>query len=541
MKTSARGQRAFTDLAIAPKILRALAAARTITSMHTNMPCAALVLCVMLTSSQIAGAVTITLPPGANLQSAVNATPGGTTFVLTPGVYRAQSVQPKTGDSFIGEAGAVMDGAALLTGWTRTSINGTIYWTTAGGTPLGGRFCGASGPCCMNAWADCTAPQNLYFDNIDYGHSNSFANMQPGRWYYDYNGGDGGIVNNIYLLDNPIGHTVELSAQNYAFTSWGANSASNVTIKDLIVEKYGTPIETGTIRATGPGWVIDSNEVRLNHGEGIETNGNNSVVTHNYAHDNGELGMGAGGGDRSGNLFTGDVYDSNIVVHNNIDNITVAFEGGGMKSVVADSQFTYNVVHDNFGPGIWFDVHSDHITIDHNTSYNNTAGILYEVSHAGTITNNTVYGNGWNGHGQDQISCASCDYTTISGNTVLVGIPGPFSPGAGGIVISNGRTDGFTVTHDLVTNNVIIIVSGSPWYANAGGIADYATPPQLSIFTDPTNYFDNNIYDVPSLSNTYWYWGGRSSSPGPTSLTWNGWQAEGQDLHGTASVPSSQH
>jgi parallel beta-helix repeat protein len=532
---------AKTDLDTAHGTPLSLTAASIIAYRHIHVASAVLVLCITLTSLGIAGAATVTLSPGASIQSAVNANPGGTKFVLTPGLYRAQSVEPQTGDSFIGEPGADMDGAIVLSGWTQASISGVLYWTTAGRTPLGGTFCGSSGSCCMNTWADCTAPQNLYFNNADYGHANSFANMQPGRWYYDYNGGDGGIVNNIYLLNNPIGQTVELSAQNYAFTSVGVTAASNVTIKNLIVEKYGTPIESGTIRANGPGWVIDSNEVRLNHGEGIIAQGNDTVITSNYVHDNGELGISSGGTDASGNLFTGDIYDSNTVVYNNIDNITVGFEAGGIKSVVADSEFTNNVVHDNFGPGIWFDEHSSDNTIDHNTSYNNTVGIVYEISHAGTITNNTVYGNGWSGYGQDQIDCDSCDYTTITGNTVTIGIPGPYSPGAGGIGISNGRTDGYTVTHDQVTNNTITIVSGSPPYANAGGLADYASPLQPSIFTDPTNYFDFNTYYVPSLGSSDWYWGESSTPPGPNNLAWGLWQTAGQDLHGTVYVSSTQN
>lgn len=485
-------------------------------------------------------ATTVTLTPANDLQTAVNANPAGTTFILSPGTYRAMSVTyPKNNDTFMAltPRTVILDGTNILSGWTQVTIGGTTYWTTAGGAPLEGDFCGSSGSCCMNGWSDCTRVQNLYFDNQDYGHASSLANLKTGRWYYDYSGNDGGVRNNIYLLDNPGGHTVELSAQNYAFNALGGNPASNVTIKNLIIEKYGTPIERGAVQVTGPNWVIDSNEIRLNHGEGLVAHANNTTVTHNYAHDNGELGIGGGGTDRAGNLFTGDLFDSNKVVHNNIDNVTVGFEAGGMKSVMSNARFTNNIVHDNYGPGIWFDVHSDHITIDHNTSYNNTIGISYEISHTGTITNNTVYGNGWSGHGQDQIDCRSCDYTTISGNTVTVGVAGPWSQGMGGIEISNGRTDGFTVTHNQVTNNTITIVPGSPSYAEAGGLADYALStkgaPQSGIFTDPTNYFDYNTYYAPSLSGSYWFWGENSSNQGPNKLDWSHWQTAGQDRHGS--------
>ena len=52
----------------------------------------------------------IVLSPGQDIQAAVNAHPAGTTFRLTAGVYRNQRVVPKSGDTFIGDAGAVMDG-----------------------------------------------------------------------------------------------------------------------------------------------------------------------------------------------------------------------------------------------------------------------------------------------------------------------------------------------------------------------------------------------------------------------------------------------
>ena len=48
--------------------------------------------------------------PGDSIQAAVDAHPGGTTFVIKAGVHRRQSVKPKDGDVFVGESGAVMTG-----------------------------------------------------------------------------------------------------------------------------------------------------------------------------------------------------------------------------------------------------------------------------------------------------------------------------------------------------------------------------------------------------------------------------------------------
>jgi parallel beta-helix repeat protein len=48
--------------------------------------------------------------PGESLQAAVDAHAAGTGFLIKAGIHRQQSVRPKEGMSFIGEAGAVLDG-----------------------------------------------------------------------------------------------------------------------------------------------------------------------------------------------------------------------------------------------------------------------------------------------------------------------------------------------------------------------------------------------------------------------------------------------
>jgi parallel beta-helix repeat protein len=56
----------------------------------------------------------VLIKPGESIQAAVNANPAGTTFVLASGTHTGQSVTPKAGDAFIGEAGAILDGAGSV-------------------------------------------------------------------------------------------------------------------------------------------------------------------------------------------------------------------------------------------------------------------------------------------------------------------------------------------------------------------------------------------------------------------------------------------
>ena len=52
----------------------------------------------------------IEIRPGESIQSYVDRNPEGTAFVIKAGVHRQQSVEPKSGMTFTGEAGAVLDG-----------------------------------------------------------------------------------------------------------------------------------------------------------------------------------------------------------------------------------------------------------------------------------------------------------------------------------------------------------------------------------------------------------------------------------------------
>jgi parallel beta-helix repeat protein len=63
----------------------------------------------------------VPVSPGQSIQSAVNANPAGTTFIIKAGTHTGQSVVPKSGDTFIGEAGAILDGGTQLAAFTRGS------------------------------------------------------------------------------------------------------------------------------------------------------------------------------------------------------------------------------------------------------------------------------------------------------------------------------------------------------------------------------------------------------------------------------------
>jgi parallel beta-helix repeat protein len=476
----------------------------------------ALIAAIALTgiTSSSALAATVNLSPGNNIQKAVNNNPGGTTFVLKSGTYREQSVTSlKNGDSFVGQNGADLNGSKILTGWKTVTINGKKYWTTAAGAPLPTPGClTVGGNCCEARNPGCNNVQDLYVNSVDYIHATSLANVKKGSWYYDYNGG-GGVRNNVYLYsgEKPNTSTVELGATTYAFEG----GAPNITIKNLIVEKYATPLRYGAVQPQGANWKIENSEFRLNHGWAIKARpgGNNVQVLNNNVHDNGE------GGVSTGAINKG-LIQGNQLVHNNIDGVENGSEADGCKITGSYITVSNNVVHDNDGNGLHADQEADHDTFNNNTSYSNTlSGIRYELSQHGTITNNTVYGN----TGLPQITYSGSSYGIITGNVVTV------NANAGGIWVNNignTRHNGFTTykaTGMQVTGNTVKIGSGGGEIAD--GLIDQARPAQPTIFTDKSNVWAHNKYQVLNMpwGNKSWAWGESGGNSAGNHINWATW------------------
>ena len=60
---------------------------------------------------------TVVLKPGQDLAAAVDRAPEGTRFRLEPGVYRQQTIRPKDRQEFVGQEGAILNGAMVLERW----------------------------------------------------------------------------------------------------------------------------------------------------------------------------------------------------------------------------------------------------------------------------------------------------------------------------------------------------------------------------------------------------------------------------------------
>ena len=349
----------------------------------------------------------VRIDPDDDALAVVAAERAGTTFVFAPGVHRLkEAIEPDDGDRFVGLDGAVLSGARLLT----TASREGGHWAVGNQTQM----IDPTGECLHHA-PRCGRPEQLFIDDRPLRHVSELDDVDDGTWFFDYE------ADTIWFEDDPRGRRIETSVARAAF----AGDADDVTIENLVIEKFGSRAQHGAIHAYGDGgagerWTIRHNEVRLNHGIGIHA-GHGARILRNRVHRNGQLGMGSNGG-------RGTLIEGNEIAHNNTAGFDHSWEAGGTKFVdTRDLVVRGNHVHHNEGPGLWTDIDNIGTLYEGNLVTDNLhTGIFHEISYEATIRSNTVldngYGRGYEGdcyvHCAGILVYASPD-VTVHDNTVL--------------------------------------------------------------------------------------------------------------------------
>ncbi len=302
--------------------------------------------------------------------------PPGTQFRIPAGTYRLQSISPKDDDSFIGEPGAIMDGAQQL---TQFSQSGRL-WVACVPLTEGTDYRGV----CVSIHPDCMFPSDLFVDDAPLVRVANLEDVIPGKWYLD------SAAHVAYLGEDPTGHTVEISVKPFAIRG----DAANVRVEGLTIEKYASAAGNGAVNGRAESgrlsqnWVIQNDVITLNHGMGIRL-GDGMKVLGNKIIANGQLGLGGGG--------SNGVVDGNEIAGNNYAGYDYSWEAGGSKFAFTRNLIVRNnYVHDNDGPGLWTDLENENTLYDHNhTKSNREAGILHEVSYNAIVRNNVIENDGF--------------------------------------------------------------------------------------------------------------------------------------------------
>jgi parallel beta-helix repeat protein len=440
----------------------------------------------------------VRVPSGNSIQAAIDGNPNGATLCLGAGVHRlVRALAPKAGQRLIGEPGAVLNGAVPVTSFSRT---GTTTWMARGVVPTAPSTNGM----CLRGYSGCKYSEAVFYDSRPLWRVMSLAELGPGKFYQDYAAG------NLYLSDDPTGHHVEVARTKAAINSF----ASAVTVRGLVVEKFANDAQRGAIIG-GSDWVIERNEVRLNHGAGIQTSAAQQVrVLGNHVHHNGQLGI-------AGWRTTGALYQSNELAFNNLAGFSSDWEAGGGKWTESQGlTMRDNHVHHNKAVGLWSDIDTKDVTIEGNRiEANESDGIRYEISYRAVIRGNTITENGFkdphgwvNGAG---IMVSSARDVEVAGNVVDSNFNGislrQDDRGAGSL-------GPYIVENTWVHNNQVVMRRGTTGLSS--------TVSDGSVFTTGNNQFEDNNYTVIGADLTSFSWR-------EAELTWAEWRQHGHDIGGT--------
>jgi hypothetical protein len=337
--------------------------------------------------------------PGGDPQLALERGAEGDSFCFAAGTYRlTDPLRPRERQRLVAERGAVLNGSRVVGGWQRSG--GT--WSATGYLPAEPKVHGE----CVAGYDGCGHAEAVFLDDRQLWRVGSLGQLAPGRFYEDYG------ANAIWIADDPDGHLVEVARTEAAVTG----TVEGVLLEGFVIEKFANPAQEGAVQALGRDWRIRRNDVRLNHGRGVDAVG--GQVLGNHLHHNGQLGLGGTGDDQ---LVAGNEID-----HNNTAGFSPLWEAGGTKwAWTRHLVVRGNRSHHNQGPGLWTDINNVDTLYEGNTVHANAShGIFHEISYHAVIRNNRVTDNGrpdrlsgWGGAG---IRIAASPDVEVYGN-VLAG------------------------------------------------------------------------------------------------------------------------
>lgn len=444
----------------------------------------------------------VLVPVGTDIPHLVAAGNGSTTYFLEPGIHRLlQPIVPRNNDVFIGEPGAILSGAVIL---SPSGRDGDHWYVD--GLRLDTRLHGE----CRNDSPMCGFRHQAFLDGNLLLMVPSRQLLVPGTWTYD------GEERRAYFYDDPFQRQLELSITRHAFES----TADDVVIAGLVIERFANPAQSGAIMAErvvgerqfGSRWTITGNEVRENHGIGIRA-GRGSWIVANHVHHNGQLGIST--------LGPGPTkVEGNEIAYNNTAGFSEGWEAGGTKFIRTDGLVVrHNLVHNNQGPGLWTDIDNIRTLYEHNVVRDNShTGIFHEISYDAVIRFNQVIDNGIGLGREEHVYVFGAGILVANSRNVLV--QGNLVTGNwNGIVgLQQQRGSGTHGPWELsglrVINNEVEMGYHSEGVSGDGrrGIAAVTGVVQDAGFheifsRDYANLFVGNSYAVSSVDRNHFAWG----------------------------------
>lgn len=472
---------------------------------------AASVACLLLAAA-VSAQNPVYLGEGDDFGQIVNANPAGTHYIVRAGIHRGQQINAKIGDVVEGEPGAVVSGAQFLDQDWQEQDGLWVNTTSKPIIPFGG-----SGS--YSNIKQYHSPQYVFVDDKRLVRVASKEGLSGAdQWYLDLATGF------LYLRLSPEGRKIEITGLKPSFF----NGANGSVIRNLTVEKYATPMQTGAVNIL-TGGVCENCEIFHNYSYGIRANGD-FIVRNNFIHHNGQDGIGTSIG--AGLIELNEISYNSMFPFRDSD-----FEQGGIKAASKNGLVVRrNYIHHNHGPGFWLDVNSENLHFVENiVEWNDWEGILLEISWGGEVKRNISRSNGQKFRGQGtgalwggQICIQNASGFDIQDN--FTETPVQLEGRRVGIMgINQGHrgsgTYGLHSLHHLTIKNNTFV--HREWAHNG---LDYGLLgwPTYADFVNAEIVWSDNAYYVSDFTQHLWNWRVDTPNWGPSSYyiaTWMPWSS----------------
>lgn len=360
------------------------------------------------------------------LQQRIDAASAGATLIVPACTYR-ESVVISRPLTLVGTPGAEIRGSDVWTTWTRAGS----YWIAAGVPSFTG-----NGFCRAEVGDRCRRREQVFVDGQPLVQV--AANPTPGQFAV--------IGGTVFLADDPAGHTVEVSTR----AAWVRADAADVTVRGFTMRHAATDAQKGGISNGGFSRLTVQQNVLLDaHGAAISLEGGSGHrVIANQIERSGQEGIHITG-------VSDVLVQSNTIAGSNTEGFDPDWESGGLKATESTHlTLDSNDVRQNDGPGLWCDLNCTSVVMTGNRlSFNQRAGILFELSDGAQIIGNAAWENGWGlpswGWGGGIVVSTSKN-ATVSHNTLAWNADGIS-------VLEQDREPDLAVTGVTVSENVIAL------------------------------------------------------------------------------------
>jgi len=404
--------------------------------------------------TQSVGAATCT----DRLQDKINAAPPGGTVVGQPCTYREQITIDKP-LTLVGQSGSEIRGSDVWRGWTKRSDGRWISRRSVPTLPQD-----EPDVYCLPNTVRCKLPEQIFFDGKPLTQVTSIP-KKPLQFFVN-------ARRQVVIFRNPKDHLLEVTTRQH----WvlGTPSADDVTIEGWTMKHAGTEARSAALmnrqevgELGGARWTVKNSVLSDGHSAIISlTNAPDHQILNDRILRGGMLGIKGAG---PGSIIRGNELAYGNTERYCYDSICGIGATGGAKFAadVHDTVFDQNVVHDNFGKGVHYDMGCANNVASHNRIYDNARmGLHMELCLSGTMFDNVIYGNGYaTPEGTAGVGLAVTQSLNVEAyNNVIVDNPG-------GILVRSKPRPGFPeydLSHDVfIHDNTVISQDGYTalaWY-----------------------------------------------------------------------------